>query len=53
MIATWIVLMIGVGCAALVGMSAWRHRVDMAELGTVSTHWLAENRAQDREYSQR
>ena len=53
MTAAWILLALGVGCVALIVLSAWRYRVDMAELGTVSTQWLAEQRSQDRDYPHR
>lgn len=33
--------------------TSWRRRVEMAELGTVSEQWLAEQRANDRHDSAR
>jgi hypothetical protein len=33
-------------------ISSWRRRVEMAELGTVSEQWLAEQRGNDH-YSER
>lgn len=50
---TWIILLLGLGGAALVVAAAWRHRIDIAELGTVSTRWLAEQRSQDHDYPNR
>ena len=33
--------------------TSWRHRVDVAELGTMSQQWRIEHRANDRYDSQR
>lgn len=49
MSAIWIGAFV-VGCAtAILAVTSWRHRIDMAELGTVSDQWLAEHRAGDRD----
>ena len=53
MTAAWILFALGAGCVALVAASARRYRLDVAELGTVSTRWLAEQRAQDHDYPNR
>jgi hypothetical protein len=34
-------------------LTSWRHRINMAELGTVSEHWLSEQRSNDRYQSGR
>jgi hypothetical protein len=34
-------------------LASWRRRVEMAELGTVSERWLAEQRMNDRHNSAR
>lgn len=49
----WIILLLGIGCAIALALTSWRHRIDMAELGTVSQNWLSEQRAHDRHYSER
>jgi len=42
------------GCAiAIAVVTSWRRRVDLKELGTVSEHWLAEQRAIERHYPSR
>lgn len=53
MSTAWIILLLGIGCAIALALTSWRHRVDMAELGTVSQNWLSEQRAHDRHYSER
>ena len=49
----WIPILLGAVLVVIVLVTRWRYRVDMAELGTVSEHWLAEQRANDRHYSER
>ena len=44
-------LLLGVGVMAVILLRSWRRRVEMAELGTVSEQWLAEQRANDGHYS--
>ena len=34
-------------------LASWRHRVDVAELGTMSQQWRIEQRASERHTSQR
>jgi hypothetical protein len=46
-------LLLGAGAMAVILLRSWRRRVEMAELGTVSEQWLAEQRANDRHYSER
>lgn len=53
MTTLWIPVLLGAALVAVVILTRWRHRVDMADLGTVSQHWLAEQRANDRHYSER
>lgn len=49
----WIGILLA-GCAIIaVALNAWRHRVDMAELGSVSENWLSEQRSNDRYQSGR
>ena len=43
-------LLLGAGAMALI-ILRWSRRVEMAELGTVSEQWLAEQRANDGHYS--
>ena len=40
-------LLLGAGAMAVIIFRSWRRRVEMAELGTVSEQWLAEQRAND------
>ena len=49
----WIGLLLGACVAAVLVLTWWRRRVQMAELGTVSTQWLTEHRGYDRHYSER
>jgi lysylphosphatidylglycerol synthetase-like protein (DUF2156 family) len=44
---------LGAGAVAVIILKSWRRRVEMAELGTVSEQWLAEQRANDRHESAR
>jgi hypothetical protein len=53
MTALWIPILLGVAVVAILILTRWRYRLEMAELGTVSQHWLAEQRANDRHYSER
>ena len=41
-------LLLGAGAMAVILLRSWRRRVEMAELGTVSEQWLAEQRANNR-----
>ena len=52
MTVVWIGLLVG-GSAMAIILRSWRRRVEMAELGTVSEQWLAEQRANDRNDSAR
>jgi Tfp pilus assembly protein PilE len=49
----WIAVLLACGVLAVIIVTSWRHRVEMVELGTVSTQWLAEQRANDRHQSER
>jgi hypothetical protein len=49
----WIVLALGLGATVLLVLLSLRQRVDSTELGNVSTQWLAEQRAQDRDFQNR
>ena len=53
MTVVWIAVLLSTGVTAAIGFASWRHRIDMAELGTVSEQWLAEQRANDRHSSAR
>jgi hypothetical protein len=53
MTTLWIPILLGAALVAVVILARWRYRVEMAELGTVSENWLAEQRANDRHYSER
>ena len=53
MITGWLMFFLVVGAAASVLLSSWRRRINLAELGSVSEHWLAEQRSNDRYYSER
>jgi lysylphosphatidylglycerol synthetase-like protein (DUF2156 family) len=44
-------LLLGAGAMTVIILRSWRRRVEMAELGTVSEQWLAEQRANDGHYS--
>ena len=44
-------LLLGAGAMAVILLRSWRRRVEMAELGAVSEQWLAEQRANDGNYS--
>ena len=48
MTIAWIVLVVGLSAAMAVVVRS--RRIDPRELGTVSERWLAEQRAQDREW---
>ncbi len=51
--ALWVPILLGVAAVAILVLTRRRYRLEMAELGTVSEHWLAEQRANDRHYSER
>lgn len=54
MTAVWLgILVFGIVAVFIVGMASRRHRMGMAELGSVSEQWIAEQRANDRHYSER
>ena len=53
MTVIWIGLLVTGGGLALFAWTSWRHRVQMADRGTLSQQWLSEQRAQDRHYSER
>jgi hypothetical protein len=46
-------LLLGAGAMAVIILRSWRRRVEIAELGTVSEQWLAEQRTNDRHESAR
>jgi hypothetical protein len=46
-------LLTGGAMIALFLIASWRHRVDVAELGTMSQQWRMEQRANDRHDSAR
>jgi len=49
----WIGLLLSACVLAVLVLTSWRRRVQMAELGTVSEQWLSEHRGYDRHYSER
>ena len=49
----WIGLVLSACVLAVLVLTSWRRRVQMAELGTVSEQWLSEHRGYDRHYSER
>jgi hypothetical protein len=53
MTAMWVGLFVSGVVAAVIVVGSRRHRAGMTELGTVSEHWIAEQRANDRHYSER
>jgi hypothetical protein len=53
MSAGWTLVLLAAGIVIAVLAASWRHRVDTAELGTVSAGWLAEHRATDAHYPER
>ena len=47
----WVILSVCLGLVALAMIVAsLRNRIDTTELGNVSTQWLSEQRAQDRDF---
>jgi hypothetical protein len=46
-------LLMGGAMVVFFVIMSWRHRVDVAELGTMSQQWRSEQRANDRHYSER
>jgi carbon starvation protein CstA len=54
MSAIWVgVVLAGCVTTTVITLSSWRHRLHMADLGSVSEGWLAEQRAADRHYWER
>lgn len=53
MTTLWVPILLGAAAVVVLLLTRWRYRVEMAELGTVSEQWLAEQRANDRHYSER
>ena len=53
MTTAWIVLLLFLCVAVIVALKASRRRSDSAERGNVSERWLAEQRSNDRHYSER
>jgi hypothetical protein len=53
MTAVWIGILVIAGATALFIWTSWRHRVDLADRGTVSQQWLSEHRLHDRHNSER
>ena len=43
----WIGLLLTACAIAVLVVTSWRRRVQMAELGTVSAQWLSEHRGND------
>ena len=53
MTMAWIVLIVGLGAPIFVFVRSRQHRIDTAELGSVSQQWLAEQRNHDGDWSTR
>jgi len=51
--ALWIVVGLGVAAAFVIAVASWRRRQYVADLGTVSTQWMAEQRLHQQHDSQR
>jgi hypothetical protein len=51
--AGWLLLAIGIAAAAVALAMAWPRRDRHRDLGTVSDHWISEQRFGHREQSQR
>ena len=49
----WIAVVLLAAGAVLAMLTSFRRRIDLAELGCVSEHWLSEQRSNDRHYSER
>jgi len=52
-VTIWIGVLLTACVIAILVLASWRRRVQMAELGTLSTQWLSEHRGYDRHYSER
>jgi hypothetical protein len=46
----WVIVALCLGAVALAVIMMMRNRIDTTELGNVSTQWLSEQRAQDRDF---
>jgi heme exporter protein D len=53
MSAVWIAVGLGVAIVVVVAILSWRRRQYVADLGTVSTQWMAEQRLHAQHDSQR
>ena len=49
----WGGMLLAVCALAVLFLTSWQRRVHLAELGTVSTQWLAEHREYDRNHRNR
>ena len=49
----WIALILIAAAAVIAMLTTFRRRIDLAELGAVSEHWLSEQRSNERHYSER
>ena len=52
MSALWIGVLVAVAITVYL-VRSWRRRLEMADHGTVSEQWLAEQRVNDRHYTER
>jgi hypothetical protein len=52
-VSLWIALFLPGSVLAILLFTAFRRRVQMAELGTVSAQWLSEHRGYNQHYSDR
>ena len=53
MSAGWVLVLLAAAAVIAVVASSWRHRIETAELGTVSAAWLAEHRNSGAHYLER
>jgi hypothetical protein len=53
MTQVWIPIVVGGLVVTVLVLARWRARVARADLGTVSVHWLTEQRANAQPYSER
>ena len=50
MSAGWTLVFVAVGLMIAAVTMSWRRRVKIAELGTLSSRWIAEHRATEKHY---
>ena len=50
MSAGWALALLAVGTVVAMVVASWRRRVEAAQLGIMSTRWIAEHRATESHY---